>query len=559
MGLRIQSKRIGVKIVTVVALFALAMQPLYNLAASQVVDAKTPTGGVVINEIARVGSSEQWIELYNASDAVVDMSDWTFGSGNTIGKSTTIAAKGFYVKNLTNLQSKASTLELRTSVKKNSEAVDTVAYPAMSNGQSYARTVDGGAMFEMRDSAHMTRGSSNTATAPQPPIVTPPVDVPASDTTVPKIIVKDGYVGDIDAQVFSNVSFQLYDAHKVDKYSINGTMVNVANNEWSDANFENIKQYLTEGAGNTLVVYDKAGNSASYMFVYDTLAPSGSLAYSNNNGATLTNANVTATLTTTETVRDIAGWTRVTNDTFTKVFTDNGPFAVTVTDLAGNSSDVSGEVKRIDRNAPTISGFVNGSAIQAPVTISIFDPKYQGYDGFDANQGLTVNGVSVRMVADADKTYAYTIMNAGNYDIVATDKAGNVSSATVTVLPSGNGVIGGDDATAVSDSTTETGTSTPFVATAFAVTAPRPNSLLGIQAFGANNDSFAVTKGDNNQSNGVKGAASINGEAADVKGAETAKSNWLDTAASYWWLIAAVIVAGGIWWFIAARRRREDS
>lgn len=92
------------------------------------------------------------------------------------------------------------------------------------------------------------------------------------DNTAPKITIKEGFVGDTTAKVFSNVSFKLYDANKVDKYDINGHGVDLTNNTWSDANFNNIKQYLIAGE-NTITLYDVAGNSSSYTFLYDTTAP----------------------------------------------------------------------------------------------------------------------------------------------------------------------------------------------------------------------------------------------------------------------------------------------
>ena len=92
------------------------------------------------------------------------------------------------------------------------------------------------------------------------------------DNTAPTITVKPGYVGDLTSKTFSNVSFSLYDAGQVDKYVLNGWTSDFSNNKWSDANFQNIKSHLVEGA-NTLTLYDVAGNSSSYTFTYDSTAP----------------------------------------------------------------------------------------------------------------------------------------------------------------------------------------------------------------------------------------------------------------------------------------------
>lgn len=92
------------------------------------------------------------------------------------------------------------------------------------------------------------------------------------DTTAPKITVKPGYVGDLDNKIFSNVSFKLQDSVLADKYVLNGHTVDFTNNKNSDANFQNIKSKLVQGE-NTIVLYDVAGNSGSYIFTYDSVAP----------------------------------------------------------------------------------------------------------------------------------------------------------------------------------------------------------------------------------------------------------------------------------------------
>ena len=97
--------------------------------------------------------------------------------------------------------------------------------------------------------------------------------VTVKDTVVPEIIVKDGYVGSLDKNVFSSVSFKLHDNCGVVAYKINdGEWKEVTVNTWSDANFDNIKDKLVYGT-NTITVKDVAGNEATYTFVYDNVAP----------------------------------------------------------------------------------------------------------------------------------------------------------------------------------------------------------------------------------------------------------------------------------------------
>lgn len=264
------------------------------------------------------------------------------------------------------------------------------------------------------------------------------------DTKAPKITVKtvapEAYVGSLADNIFSKVSFALEDQgsaslNKLDKYSINGHVVPVTPNKWSDANFNNIKPRLVEGE-NVLVLYDQAGNSSSYTFIYDATKPTATFSYSNNNGNQLTKNDVTVTMTTNEPIQTPADWTRVSDTVFTRVYSANGKNYVTITDIAGNSSSaLLHEVKRIDRNAPTISGANDGETVEGPVTLSIFDPKYEGYDGFDKNHGLTINGVKVSTTDGpaGTKTYLYTLTENGVYEVVATDKASNETRITFTI------------------------------------------------------------------------------------------------------------------------------
>ena len=92
------------------------------------------------------------------------------------------------------------------------------------------------------------------------------------DNAAPTITVKDNFVGDKDAKVFSNVSFKLFDKNEIDKYAINTQEVDLGNNKFSDANFQNLQSKLVEG-NNTFVLFDVAGNSTTYEFIYDATAP----------------------------------------------------------------------------------------------------------------------------------------------------------------------------------------------------------------------------------------------------------------------------------------------
>lgn len=96
------------------------------------------------------------------------------------------------------------------------------------------------------------------------------------DNTAPVITVKDDYKGDLVSKHFRQVSFKLYDNTMADKYGLNGHVVDFTNNQWSDANYQNIKGYLVQGE-NTITLYDVAGNSTQYVFTYDTVSPAATI------------------------------------------------------------------------------------------------------------------------------------------------------------------------------------------------------------------------------------------------------------------------------------------
>ena len=112
------------------------------------------------------------------------------------------------------------------------------------------------------------------------------------DGTAPEIHVKgtegyieekENYVGNNEQDIYSKVSFKLHDNYKVVEYEINDTLITgMTPSAWSDANFNNIKEYLVEGT-NTIIVRDIAGNEATYTFTYDSIAPKASFVRIQNN------------------------------------------------------------------------------------------------------------------------------------------------------------------------------------------------------------------------------------------------------------------------------------
>jgi hypothetical protein len=246
------------------------------------------------------------------------------------------------------------------------------------------------------------------------------------DNLAPTIKIKDGFVGSKEANTFSNVSFSLFDAHQVDKYTINGHTSDFGNNNWSDANFQNIKQYLNQGL-NTFVLYDVAGNKSTFEFTYDTTAPGASFTHSNNNDNTLVNTNVISTLHATEPIQTPAGWTLVAdsdNKMFTKISTENNKGNIVITDFAGNSSTVFFEVKRIDKIAPVFN-ISNGDVFTTPgVDVIVTEVNL-------ANT-IKVDGVDTAYTG-TKPNYKVSVTGEGTHTVTATDKAGNATTVTFTI------------------------------------------------------------------------------------------------------------------------------
>ena len=95
-------------------------------------------------------------------------------------------------------------------------------------------------------------------------------------------------------------------------------------------------------------IADLTGNTSVIRYEVkriDKTAPEATVTFSNDNGATMTNQDVTVTLKANETIRDIEGWTRVNDRTFTKVYSENGKYSVEIIDKVGNTSTIKFEVK----------------------------------------------------------------------------------------------------------------------------------------------------------------------------------------------------------------------
>ncbi|MGI5149681.1 carbohydrate-binding protein [Plantactinospora sp. CA-294935] len=98
------------------------------------------------------------------------------------------------------------------------------------------------------------------------------ISVPAApDTTAPTITVKPESKG--RDGVYSNVSFKLFDAGKVDKLTLNGVEKDLTDNTHSDLNGVAPGAFGGKAGSNELKVYDVAGNVTTLTFVLDVTGP----------------------------------------------------------------------------------------------------------------------------------------------------------------------------------------------------------------------------------------------------------------------------------------------
>ena len=246
------------------------------------------------------------------------------------------------------------------------------------------------------------------------------------DNVEPKITVKEGYVGDLEKKVFSNVSFSLYDEYEVVAYKINdGEYGEFTANNWSDANFQNIVSRLVYGK-NTITLKDVAGNEAAYEFTYDNIDNEDLVVtVSKSNNDKSTNQDVVVTLVGNKPI-SAEGWTQVSDNTIQKVYSENGKYSVVATDKNGNQVTVNFEVKRIDIVAPeatvTMSNNNGLTSTNQDVTVTIV-----------ANEAIYKPEGWTEVTTNKEHEFTKVYSENGKYSVVITDKAGNETTINFEV------------------------------------------------------------------------------------------------------------------------------
>ena len=176
-------KSFNKKLASTLATLLILASPIMSassLLIPPVANAAPITDHVVINEIMAdpVSGEIEWVELYNPTASSVNMDNWRIrqnSSGNFSGvfdSSAVIAPHSFLVREKTTstaLVNGGATLYLETGT--NLADTDTVGYPALAEGDSYARTYDASTDFETRSGVAVTKNSTNGSA----PIIAPTI------------------------------------------------------------------------------------------------------------------------------------------------------------------------------------------------------------------------------------------------------------------------------------------------------------------------------------------------------------------------------------------------
>ena len=194
----------------------------------------------------------------------------------------------------------------------------------------------------------------------------------------------------------------------------------------------------------SLTVVDEAFNETTINFTIDTIAPEGVISYSKT---VPTNEDVVATLSVSEEVQDIEGWTRQDETTFTKTYSDNTTEEVTIVDLANNSGKVTVEVTNIDRVLPQVVSFEiealssNGPMVKAIVTfdkkVTISDNTWSSDDSLIYTSTFTMSQEGIITFTDEagnTNTYSYSIdATAPTVEVTYSPESATNQEVTVTI------------------------------------------------------------------------------------------------------------------------------
>jgi hypothetical protein len=147
---------LNVAILFVVATFAPSIVSI--LTSAKV--AAAPTSNIVLNEVfPSPTSGSEWVELYNNEPLPINLSGWTITDAVSYSQTLSgiIPAHGYLVFNVSQFNNTGDTITLSDGAGYS----NIVVYPAVANNKSYARVTDGDSVFEIRETANVTKNDTN--------------------------------------------------------------------------------------------------------------------------------------------------------------------------------------------------------------------------------------------------------------------------------------------------------------------------------------------------------------------------------------------------------------
>ena len=192
-----------------------------------------------------------------------------------------------------------------------------------------------------------------------------------------------------------------------------------------ELNGNTLTKVFSQNDRNTVTIKDKAGNETTINYEVtniDKTNPVGRVSYSITDP---TNQNVIVTITASEEIQEVAGWTLSRDKKIlTKEFEQNSEGKVSIKDKAGNEVEVSYNVNNIDKVKPEVNiSYDITKLTNKDVTITITaNEKIQEVEGWELN-GNTLT----KIVSQNDKNTVIVKDLAGNevsmdYDVSNIDK-----------------------------------------------------------------------------------------------------------------------------------------
>ena len=181
------------------------------------------------------------------------------------------------------------------------------------------------------------------------------------------------------------------------------------------------KEY-TQNTEKTVIIKDLAGNETTKQINIsniDKTRPGVEISYSPDS---LTNQNVTVTITANEEIQEINGWTLSTDKkVLTKTYSENKSETIGVTDIAGNITSQQVSINYIDKTTPkaTVSYSTQNPTNQNVIVTITVDKEIQEVEGWELDESKKI------------LTKEYT--QNGGENVTIKDLAGNETEAVVQV------------------------------------------------------------------------------------------------------------------------------